>query len=97
MANFFVSLARFSAQDGGRAMQAYGEDMVLGFVDAEGQGDRGTEYDLKLISAPMLLSRVIIFNWNNSMQKDKILDELSYQGPQVKGTLRQVRRPALTP
>eukprot|EP01043_Picozoa_sp_COSAG02_P069334 COSAG02_NODE_11837_length_1644_cov_1.519741_1_plen_493_part_10 len=76
MANFFVPLARFSAQDGGRAMSADDEDMVVGFVDAEGQGDRGTEYDLKLISAPMLLSRVVIFNWNNSMQKDKILDEL---------------------
>ena len=39
-----------------------------------------------------LLSRVVVFNWNSSMQKDKILDELSSQGPQVKGTLRQVRR-----
>ena len=76
MANHFAGLTHFSGQDGGRRVEAEQEDTVVGFVDAEGQGDRGVEYDLKLISAPMLLSRVTIFNWNSSMQKDKILDEL---------------------
>eukprot|EP01045_Picozoa_sp_COSAG04_P033919 COSAG04_NODE_7213_length_1166_cov_1.644799_1_plen_250_part_01 len=76
MANHFAGLGHFSAQDGGRRVEAEEQGLTVGFLDAEGQGDRGIEHDLKLISAPMLLSKVQIFNWNSSMQKDKILDEL---------------------
>jgi hypothetical protein len=63
--------------DNGAPVRPATEERVLvGFVDAEGQGDRGVEYDLKLIAAPMLLSKIIIFNWSATMQKNKILDEL---------------------
>jgi hypothetical protein len=77
MANYFLDLELFSRVDNGAPVRPATEERVLvGFVDAEGQGDRGVEYDLKLIAAPMLLSKIIIFNWSATMQKNKILDEL---------------------
>jgi hypothetical protein len=78
IANFFPSLEAFSSQDGGECVSpdsgSGGEDgLVVGFVDAEGQGDRGMQYDLKLISAPVLLSKIVFFNWKGGMQKHEIL------------------------
>jgi hypothetical protein len=78
LANFFSSLEAFSSQDGGECVSpdsvSVGEDgLVVGFVDAEGQGDKGMQYDLKLVSAPVLLSKIVIFNWKGGMQKHEIL------------------------
>eukprot|EP01046_Picozoa_sp_COSAG06_P002368 COSAG06_NODE_83_length_25105_cov_69.740913_11_plen_310_part_00 len=77
IANFFTSLEAFSSQDGGECVSpdsSGGEDgLVVGFVDAEGQGDKGMKYDLKLMSAPVLLSPIVIFNWKGGMQKHEIL------------------------
>jgi hypothetical protein len=78
IANFFSSLEAFSSQDGGECVSPYsgsGEEggLVVGFVDAEGQGDKGMKYDLKLTSAPLLLSNTVIFNWKGGMQKHEIL------------------------
>ena len=95
MANYFPFLEDFSSQDGGeRIVSAGGQGrVVIGFVDAEGQGDKGTEHDLKLVSSPLLLSRVVLFNWKGGMQKHKILEELwvmtqvaiKYKDPEAKG------------
>ena len=78
IANFFSSLEAFSSQDGGECVSpdsGSGEEdgLVVGFVDAEGQGDKGMRYDLKLTSAPLLLSNTVIFNWKGGMQKHEIL------------------------
>eukprot|EP01046_Picozoa_sp_COSAG06_P003794 COSAG06_NODE_151_length_21964_cov_95.963961_19_plen_347_part_00 len=78
IANFFTSLEAFSSQDGGECVSpdsgSSGEDgLVVGFVDAEGQGDKGMQYDLKLISTPLLFSSIVLFNWKGGMQKHEIL------------------------
>lgn len=35
----------------------------VGFVDAEGQGDKDVSYDANLICPILLASKVVIFNW----------------------------------
>ena len=38
-------------------------EMVVGFVDAEGQGDRDVSYDARLACPVLLTSKCVIFNW----------------------------------
>jgi hypothetical protein len=39
--------------------------VVVGFVDAEGQGDRDVTYDARLICPVLLTSKTVLFNWKN--------------------------------
>ena len=48
----------------------------IGFVDAEGQGDKDTTYDANLVCPILLASKCVIFNWKDSLQKDRILQLL---------------------
>lgn len=68
-----MTLASFSSMHGGRAVNSSNR---IGFVDAEGQGDRDVTYDTNLICPILLVSKCVIFNWKDSMQKDKILNQL---------------------
>ncbi|KAH8047970.1 palmitoyl-(protein) hydrolase [Aureococcus anophagefferens] len=55
---------------------ASGGDDLVGFCDAEGQGDRDVRYDARLVCPALLASRCVIFNWKDSLQKDRILNQL---------------------
>ena len=74
LSRHFIDLDEFSALNGG---QAKGGDMKIGFVDAEGQGDRDISYDSRLVTPILLASKVIIFNWKDSLQTDRILNLLA--------------------
>ena len=47
--------------------------MLVGFADAEGQGDKGEDYEAKLMTSVLMVSRVNIFNWHGKTQKSSIL------------------------
>mmetsp|Transcript_54966 Transcript_54966/g.103046 ORF Transcript_54966/g.103046 Transcript_54966/m.103046 type:complete len:211 (-) Transcript_54966:421-1053(-) len=51
-------------------------DMRVGFVDAEGQGDRDSAYDARIACPVLLAAKCVLFNWRDSLQKDRILDLL---------------------
>lgn len=48
----------------------------IGFLDAEGQGDKGIDYDTILTAPLLLVSKVTIFNWMGSVAKDELLQKL---------------------
>lgn len=48
----------------------------VGFVDAEGQGDRDVSYDANLVCPILLASKCVIFNWKGDLQKDHIMSTL---------------------
>lgn len=50
--------------------------MKVGFVDAEGQGDKDVTYDANLICPILLMSKCVIFNWKGDLQKDHLLSTL---------------------
>lgn len=68
-----LDLKTFSELDGGKGVS---KRMKVGFVDAEGQGDRDVSYDANLVCPILLTSKCVIFNWKDSMQKDKILNHM---------------------
>ena len=53
-----------------------GRNIQIGFVDAEGQGDRDQSYDAKIATPILLSSQCVLFNWRDSLQKDRILELL---------------------
>eukprot|EP00628_Pelagophyceae_sp_CCMP2097_P012568 CAMPEP_0206809312 /NCGR_PEP_ID=MMETSP0975-20121206/6182_1 /ASSEMBLY_ACC=CAM_ASM_000399 /TAXON_ID=483370 /ORGANISM="non described non described, Strain CCMP2097" /LENGTH=732 /DNA_ID=CAMNT_0054351409 /DNA_START=1 /DNA_END=2195 /DNA_ORIENTATION=- len=59
--------AEVASEDGGG---------LVGFCDAEGQGDRDVTYDARLVTPALLASRCVLFNWKDSVQKDRILNQL---------------------
>ena len=73
-----VPLREFASMDGGAAVApvAGASALRVGFVDAEGQGDRDVNYDARLASPVLLMSRCVIFNWKDSLQKDRIIQSL---------------------
>lgn len=70
-----MSLSDFSSLYGGKPVPGK-RGVHVGLVDAEGQGDRDVTYDTNLICPVLLVSKCVIFNWKDSMQKDKILNQL---------------------
>ena len=50
--------------------------MQVGFLDAEGQGDRSVNYDIQLVSPLLLLATTVIFNWFGRPEKDTMLVKL---------------------
>jgi hypothetical protein len=69
-------LTEFSQIDGGKSTKPKEHDMKIGFVDAEGQGDKDISYDADLICPILLASKCVIFNWKGDLQKDHILSTL---------------------
>lgn len=49
----------------------------IAFVDVEGQGDRDLTYDANLVCPVVLTSRAVIFNWKDSLQRDRLLNLLA--------------------
>ena len=88
ISNKFQSLEDFSVAGGPPAdttpITGVGA-LRIGFADAEGQGDMGNQYDIKLVGGNLVVSRVVLFNWNQSFQKNKILDELAVMCEVAKG------------
>ena len=70
----FVPVESFTMGSGGGG--GGGEKLHVGFVDVEGQGVEGVEYDTKLVTPALLFSKVLLFNWKGAPQPDMILDML---------------------
>lgn len=49
----------------------------IAFVDVEGQGDRDLTYDANLVCPVVLTSRCVLFNWKDSLQRDRVLNLLA--------------------
>lgn len=69
----WLTVSEFSKVDGG--LLSEGKTKV-GFVDAEGQGDRDVSYDANLVCPILLASKCVIFNWKGDLQKDHIISTL---------------------
>ncbi|KAF0710804.1 hypothetical protein As57867_005454, partial [Aphanomyces stellatus] len=69
-----MPLEAFSRISGCRSVAS---NVSVGFVDAEGLGDRDITYDSRLVSPVLLASKVVIFNWKDSLQADRILNLLA--------------------
>ena len=69
----WMSVTDFSRVDDGTLCQG---DAKVGFVDAEGQGDRDVSYDANLVCPILLASKCVIFNWKGDLQKDHIMSTL---------------------
>jgi hypothetical protein len=50
---------------------------LVGFLDTEGQGDRGAAFDVQLGAPSLLLSKVVILNWKGRPAKDEMLQKLA--------------------
>ncbi|KAJ1411405.1 hypothetical protein B484DRAFT_183240 [Ochromonadaceae sp. CCMP2298] len=67
----------FSNMDGAQPpRKTAARGMQVGFVDAEGQGDKDVSYDANLICPILLMSKCVLFNWKGDLQKDHILSTL---------------------
>ena len=71
----WLSLEEFSKIDSDSALKA-APAVRVGFVDAEGQGDKDVGYDAELVCPILLVSRCCIFNWKGDLQKDHLLQTL---------------------
>lgn len=69
----WMTVTEFSKVDGGTSCEG---KTKIGFVDAEGQGDRDVSYDANLVCPILLASKCVIFNWKGDLQKDHILSTL---------------------
>ncbi|KAG1699664.1 hypothetical protein DVH05_012559 [Phytophthora capsici] len=78
LSGHFVPLSSFSSFNGCPPVTSRAsKDIHIGFVDAEGQGDRDITYDSRLVSPVLLASKVVIFNWKDSLQADRMLNLLA--------------------
>lgn len=80
LSGHFLPLPKFSALNGCTGIpssKSESQTLQIGFVDAEGQGDRDITYDSRLVSPVLLSSKVVIFNWKDSLQADRILNLLA--------------------
>lgn len=71
----WLSLEEFSKIDNDTSIKA-SPNIRVGFVDAEGQGDKDVEYDAELVCPILLASKSVIFNWKGDLQKDSLLQTL---------------------
>ncbi|EEY65543.1 uncharacterized protein PITG_03039 [Phytophthora infestans T30-4] len=78
LSGHFVPLSKFSSFNGCPSLASKASKNIhVGFVDAEGQGDRDITYDSRLVSPVLLASKVVIFNWKDSLQADRMLNLLA--------------------
>jgi hypothetical protein len=71
-----MTVPRFAAGGGKDDEAAPSTAMRVGFVDTEGQGDQGVEYDTMLVAPIAIMAKVVIFNWRGAPNKSGILDLL---------------------
>ena len=71
----WLTLEAFSKIDNDSALKA-APAVRIGFVDAEGQGDKDVSYDAELVCPILLVSKLVIFNWKGDLQKDHLLQTL---------------------
>lgn len=78
ISNKWMTIKEFASVDGGRTdvVPSTTQAIRVGFVDAEGQGDKDVSYDANLICPILLASKCVIFNWKGDLQKDHILNTL---------------------
>ena len=69
----WITLDQFSSLHGGKRVPG---QRKIGFIDAEGQGDKDVTYDANLVCPILLTSKCVIFNWKGDLQKDHILSTL---------------------
>jgi molybdopterin converting factor small subunit len=74
MSDKWIDIRDFSKIDDGTAVSR--SNVKIGFIDAEGQGDRNVTYDATLVCPILLISKCVIFNWKGDLQKDHILETL---------------------
>lgn len=79
----------FSRIDNGVPVQG---DTMIGFVDAEGQGDKDVNYDANLVCPILLASKCVIFNWKGDLQKDHILSTLGIMTRAAKNVSSEANR-----
>ncbi|POM63551.1 Guanylate-binding protein [Phytophthora palmivora] len=78
LSGHFVPLSSFSSFNGCPSITPKASKGIhVGFVDAEGQGDRDITYDSRLVSPVLLSSKVVLFNWKDSLQADRMLNLLA--------------------
>ena len=87
ISDLWLSLKDFSRIDGGKAVNG---NIKIGFVDAEGQGDKDVSYDASLICPILLASKCVIFNWKGDLQKDNILNILGIMTQAAKNIKEEV-------
>jgi hypothetical protein len=56
----WMTLKQFTSIDGADKRDG---TTAIGFIDAEGQGDRDITYDARLVCPILLASKSVIFNW----------------------------------
>ena len=49
----------------------------VGFVDAEGTGDRDESYDCKLVTPVLIGSKAVLFNWQGGLEQSTIIGKLA--------------------
>ena len=76
ISNKTIDLIDFSVLDSGISVTNPNKMKIM-FVDAEGQGDRNTTYDAKLVCPILLISKCVILNWLGGFQKNDILNQLA--------------------
>ncbi len=76
ISNKIIDLIDFSVLDSGISVTNPNKMKIM-FVDAEGQGDRNTTYDAKLVCPILLISKCVILNWLGGFQKNDILNQLA--------------------
>ncbi|QSZ35436.1 hypothetical protein DSL72_008306 [Monilinia vaccinii-corymbosi] len=71
-----LSLPQFSAQEGQSVVDPSTENVKVTFVDTEGQGALGDNYDMDLFSPALVTSRVVIYNRTGGLLTEEILSQL---------------------
>ena len=87
ISDLWLPLKDFSRIDGGTAING---NIKIGFVDAEGQGDKDVSYDATLICPILLASKCVIFNWKGELQKDNMLSVLGVMTQAAKNVKEEV-------
>eukprot|EP01035_Chromulina_nebulosa_P023582 gene23582-30580_t len=89
ISDLWLPIKDFSRSDGGKPVNG---NTKIGFVDAEGQGDKDVSYDASLICPILLASKCVIFNWKGDLQKDNILSILGIMTQAAKNIKEEVSR-----
>jgi len=69
----FMSHKEFSKLNDNQEVDS---NVLVGFVDTEGQGNRGDEFDIFLFSPILVTSKIVIFWWPEGFQPERILSML---------------------
>ena len=87
ISDLWLPIKDFSRLEGGKPVNG---NIKIGFVDAEGQGDKDVSYDASLICPILLASKCVIFNWKGDLQKDNILNILGIMTQAAKNIKEEV-------